>query len=267
MIDMTEALSKGDLIRLFYKLGIRPGMTLEVHASLSSLGYVIGGAQTFNDALIELLGEEGTLIMPLQRGDADDPASWRRPPAVYELQEKIRREAPAFDTAESETYKMSKIYDNLRRRKKAVVSKHPSCGFVALGKRAKYLCTGQPYDFPLGKGSPLEKLVQLKAFCLLCGVSYDNMTSLHFGEILSGIRPVGMNGANIIEDGEKVHKNYLIHDVDSDDGFLEIGERLESRSLVSRIREGERDLRLLRTDIAVLEAMRYYRERMKYYQI
>ncbi len=253
-------------MRIFYEIGLRPGMTLEFHCALSSFGYVIGGAQTVIDALLEILGENGTLVVPMQRGDAEDPAGFVNPPVAYELQEKFRRNAPAFDPDASESYKMSDVYENLRRRKKAVVSRHPTIGFAAIGRQARYICASQPYDFPLGVNSPLEKLVSLKAFCLLAGVGYDSMTSLHYGESISSYRPAAINGASVLEEEKTVWKRYLVHDVDSDDGFNEIGERLESRGLVSVYEKGSLTLKLLRVDIANREAVSYYSERLKYYR-
>ena len=256
-----------DLKKIFEDLGVREGMTLEVHAAMSRFGYIAGGAQTFGDVLLSLLGEEGTLVVPLQRGDADDPASFRRPPLAYELQETLRNASPAFDKRSSDTYKMSKIYENLRRREGAFISDHPSCGFLAIGKYAEEITKDQPLDFPLGEGSPIEKLIEHQGYCLLCGVSYDNMTSLHYGETLSPYRPVALNGAKISEEGKDVWKKYLIRDVDSDDGFEEIGKILEEKSLVKRFTEGELELRLLPVAEAVKEASEYYRNRMKYYTI
>ena len=49
---LTEVISRNDIIEDLKKLGVREGMVLEVHSSLSSLGYVVGGAQSVVDALL-----------------------------------------------------------------------------------------------------------------------------------------------------------------------------------------------------------------------
>ena len=266
MEQIRGAYSKDELIALFHKLGIRPGMTLEVHAALSKFGYIIGGAETFVDALLELLGPEGTIVVPFQRGDAGDPAEFVNPPVVYELHEKLRKDAPAFDALTSDMYHMSVVYENLRRRKNVSISPHPTMGFAAIGKNARNICSAQPLDFPFGKGSPLEKLVDAGAYCLLAGVSYDNMTVLHYGESLSKIRPLIKNGAAVREGGKTVRKEFLLEDLDSSDGsFMEIGEKLEARGLVSVIKKDKLELRLLRADIAAKEAYSYYRKKMDPY--
>jgi aminoglycoside 3-N-acetyltransferase len=74
------------------RIGVRPGMTLLVHCSLSSIGWVVGGEQAVLVALRRVLGDAGTLARrPAQRAPApflrrrrpqrrtDPPASDRRP--------------------------------------------------------------------------------------------------------------------------------------------------------------------------------------------
>ena len=53
-----------DLVAAFRALGVTEGMTLCVHSSLSRLGYVDGGADTIIDALQQVVGESGIVMMP-----------------------------------------------------------------------------------------------------------------------------------------------------------------------------------------------------------
>ena len=69
-------ITKEDLINKFSQLGIKQGDTLLVHASLSSLGYVVGGAEALFLALRDIIGEQGTIVVPSQTVEISDPASW-----------------------------------------------------------------------------------------------------------------------------------------------------------------------------------------------
>ncbi|MGN0620243.1 MAG: AAC(3) family N-acetyltransferase [Porcipelethomonas sp.] len=60
-------MNKNDLIAEFKNIGITEGMTLEVHSSLSSFGYVEGGAEAVIEALMECVGETGSIFMPALR--------------------------------------------------------------------------------------------------------------------------------------------------------------------------------------------------------
>ena len=59
--------TKNELKNQLIKLGIEPGMILEVHSSLSSFGELDGGAITVIDTLKELVTDEGSLFMPALR--------------------------------------------------------------------------------------------------------------------------------------------------------------------------------------------------------
>ena len=57
-------MTKSELVRELKKIGIEEGMELEVHSSLSSFGYVEGGAETVIEALLECVGPSGSIFMP-----------------------------------------------------------------------------------------------------------------------------------------------------------------------------------------------------------
>lgn len=53
---------KSDIVEALRKVGLQSGDTVMVHASLSPIGYVCGGAQAAIEALIEVVGDEGTIL-------------------------------------------------------------------------------------------------------------------------------------------------------------------------------------------------------------
>lgn len=64
----------------FLNIGLRDGMTVLLHSSLSSIGWVSGGATAVILALEDILGPSGTLVMPAHSGDLSDPGVWENPP-------------------------------------------------------------------------------------------------------------------------------------------------------------------------------------------
>ena len=62
-----EYITKQDIINGLLDLGLKSGDEIEVHSSLSSFGYVDGGAETIISALKEIVGENGSIFMPALR--------------------------------------------------------------------------------------------------------------------------------------------------------------------------------------------------------
>lgn len=57
-------MNKAELIEELKRVGLQEGMEIEVHSSLSSLGYVEGGADTVIEALMECVTSRGSIFMP-----------------------------------------------------------------------------------------------------------------------------------------------------------------------------------------------------------
>ena len=73
---------KKDVIKALKEVGVKEGQTIMVHTSLKSFGFVCGGAQIIIEALLECVGDEGTIMMPTQSWKNLDPETgvhWEEP--------------------------------------------------------------------------------------------------------------------------------------------------------------------------------------------
>lgn len=61
---------KDEIVQKLREVDLEKGDAVMVHTSLKRMGYVCGGAQTVIEALMEVVGENGTIMMPTQ--------SWKR---------------------------------------------------------------------------------------------------------------------------------------------------------------------------------------------
>jgi hypothetical protein len=88
--------TRASLTTAMRSLGVVEGALLSVHASMSQLGYVIGGAETVVDALLDAVGPGGTVVMQTHTSENSDPAAWKNPPVPEPWWEAIREHTPAF---------------------------------------------------------------------------------------------------------------------------------------------------------------------------
>lgn len=167
------------------RLGLKPGMTVLVHTSLSSLGWVCGGPAAVVLALEQVLTPRGTLVMPTHSGDLSDPASWAYPPVPEPWWPVIRRAMPVFDPALTPTRGMGAVVEAFRHQKGVVRSNHPVLSFAAWGRHRYRITRRHPWDHPLGPGGPLGRLRALGGSVLLLGVGHERNTALHLAETLA----------------------------------------------------------------------------------
>jgi aminoglycoside 3-N-acetyltransferase len=163
-------------------LGVRPGMVLLVHSSLSSLGWVCGGAVAVILALEEALGAQGTLVMPAHSGDLSDPARWENPGVPESWWPLIRETMPPYDAELTPTRGLGVIAETFRKQPGVLRSAHPQLSFTARGPQAGFIAAGHALDFAMGDKSPLARVYDLDGWVLLLGVGHANNTSLHLAE-------------------------------------------------------------------------------------
>lgn len=260
---ITAVCTKHDIMNQLVELGVKPGMILEVHSALSSFGFVIGGAQTVVDALIDVVGYSGTILMPLHCSNNTEPTFWINPPCDSHLTQVIRDNMPAYHKKEMDSSHMGAVVENLRRRDGVVISNHPNCAFVAWGKYAKLLCNRHSLHFSLSEESPTARLYELKGHVLLLGVDFDNCTLLHLAEYRTDCRPILLQGAAVEIEGRRVWKKYLDIDLNSDE-FKPIEGKLQEMGALRSLKIGNCEAKLFRADVAIDEAVRYFDSRNTY---
>lgn len=189
--------TREDIARGLSDIGLPRNAVVLVHSSLSSMGYVKGGAESVVDALLDHLGPGGTLVVPTLpfRGYQYDYLS----------------EDPLFDPRTTPSL-TGRIPEAVRMRRDALRSWHPSHSVSAIGPAAMTLIAPQLCEpwLTFGPESPFGRLIDLGGWICLLGVSHWCSTFLHVVEEQNHLDyfalPNSMTG-RVLLDGQVVHIN------------------------------------------------------------
>ncbi len=259
--EIRKPLIREELVEALRGSGLDRGQQVIAHISLSKLGYVVGGAETVLRALLEVLGEEGTLMMPAQTWKNLDPeigVHWEADPAWWPI---IREHWPAYDKAVTPAIGMGVVAEMLRSWPGAKRSDHPARSFAAVGRHAEHLTEGHDLRNIFGDGSPLGKLYELDGRILLLGVGYDKNTSLHLAESRADYpgKKLATEHSAVLVDGKREWVAYETLAVDDAD-FVPLGETYDREGSVPVHRIGQAEVRLLEQRPFVDWAVRWFEQ-------
>ncbi|WP_239617773.1 aminoglycoside N(3)-acetyltransferase [Cohnella mopanensis] len=243
----TIILTKEQLIEQFSNCGVSKGQTIFVHTSLSSIGFIVGGAETLIRSLLEIVGEEGTLMMPSQTWKNLDPSTgvhWEEPEEWWPI---IREHWPAYDKEVTPAIGMGVVAEMFRKWPGAKRSDHPARSVAAVGKHAEYLTQEHDLSNIFGKNSPVDKLYELDGYVLLIGVGYDKNTSLHLAETRADFptKKFADESSAVSIDGKRVWVTYNTQSVDDVD-FVRLGSEYDQEAGIRIHRVGNADVRLMK---------------------
>ena len=183
-----QVFTKDDLVRDLVNLGVQKGDALSLRVSVGSIGWIEGGADTLVEALLEAVGEKGTIVS----------AAYVHPfplPLSKENAEKIVKDDRIPSYAGALANAMIKHPDMYR-------SKHPVNRYVAIGARAYELTkshTPDKYAYDV-----LRILAETRGKNLIIGKKVGGTGTDHISHYMLGLKqfrkPEGIN--YIDEDGQ-----------------------------------------------------------------
>lgn len=254
--------TRTSLVKDLQTLGVHKGMTVLVHSSMSAIGWISGGPVAVVQTLMDVVTEEGTVVMPTHSGDYSNPDKWVNPPVPKEWVETIKETMPAFNPVYTPTRNMGKIVECFGDFPGVIRSDHPQVSFAAWGRYKEMIIRNHQLDFGLGEQSPLARVYECDGYVLLVGVSYASNSSFHLAEYRAGIRKEITEEAPITEKGRRVWKAFK--DIDHDDSEFEtIGTDFEKGGTVKRGFVGLAESRLFSQRRAVDFAVKWFRNKHK----
>ncbi len=181
LIDESERVTREGLMKDLAALGLARGMDIMVHSSLSSIGHVLGGADTVIEALLAVIGKRGTVMMPSFN----------------------HRAAQVYNPMTTPTTNGA-IPDAFWRRRDAVRSDHPTHAVAAVGPRAETFCSDHSKKGLWTPDSPIGQFVHGNGHIVLLGVDHNATTAYHVAELsvpCGCIDPFGNTYRVVSDDG------------------------------------------------------------------
>ena len=165
LVRPEEMITRRQLLRDLKALGLAAGMDVMVHSSMSRIGHVVGGPDTVIEAILQIIGRRGSLMVP------------------------------SFNHAQAQLYNPlttpttnGAIADALWRRPDAVRSDHPTHAVAAIGPKAAQWCRDHAQRGTWSAGSPIGQLIHGGGYILSLGVTQIHSTAYHVAEIESPCR-------------------------------------------------------------------------------
>lgn len=161
-------LSHGDVATSLFELGLRSGDVVLVHSAFRTVSDVEGGPRTVVDAILELVGPAGTLVVPTftfaHEAESD--------PVID----------PRADRSEMGILTETARLDPAARR--SIAFRH---SFAALGRRAEVITAVDPSLPVFDLRSAFGVMLALNTQVVLLGVTYTSSTSHHFAEFVCDV--------------------------------------------------------------------------------
>lgn len=163
-----QEFSPESAVNSLHRIGIASGDTVLVHSSLSSLGFVSGGAIEVIETLRSVIGADGTLLFPTH--------SWNQ----------VNSGSREFDVRNTPSC-VGAISETFRQLPEAKRSLHPSHSVAAIGKNAFDLIRDHHLAAtPCGYDTPYSRLLAADGKLLFLGVGLSVNTAFHTIEAMAG---------------------------------------------------------------------------------
>ena len=248
-------LSQKEIVRGLRETSLKSGDVVLVHSAMRTFGPIEGGAETVVCALLEVLGEGGTLVVPTFM-------------FAHEAEED-----PIIDPC-NDPSEMGIITETVRLLPGSFSNTAFRHRFSAVGNRARMITEVDPALSPFDLRSCFGIMLALNCQVLICGMTYDVSTSHHCAEFVSEVpyrHTVPLNVKVKLSDGSVVRQDVLdyqpkpgkdgvYYEREPDSGRL--GRMLEERNLVGMAAIGNAAVRKFAMrdliDLALIEAAKDY---------
>lgn len=227
-------LTKNDLVTQLINLGLKEGAIANVKVSLKSIGQIEGGAKTLVEAILEVIGEDGTLVC-----DSFNPE-------IYSFQRFFKKKNIVSRYSKSYAGAFVNAVVNYPGSYR---SNHPLQAFSSIGKHAKELTESftkdsTPYGF-------LKQIASMGAVNLRIGNKVVGVGTTHIAIIDMGFEQKNLSSGAYYRDVDgkvKFYRNHwasgcntgfntLFHHYEEGDAIISNGRIGEANALITNMQK------------------------------
>ena len=171
-------ITSGQLQKAFTDLGIKRSDNIALGMSFKSIGWVEGGPKSFVEALLDVVGPDGTIMAPTFTPYY--PLFMLR----YHKVPFSRKRVPVFRKEETPSY-AGMVPEYIRNDYRAIRSSHPTNSYSAIGGNAHFLLGD--HDNHSTAYSPYSKLADINGKLLTIGLGYRFVGIRHEAQYKAGL--------------------------------------------------------------------------------
>lgn len=199
---------KQDVKKALMTMGIRKGMVVLLEAKGNCKDYLLGGEQALIEAIMEVVGYEGTIIVSTFTPQLLDP-SQSEEKITRSLWKDIRKYSTGFDLKLTMPLKENYLAHQFLRNEGVIRSYHPLYSFAVWGKYAKLICDKHPLHFGLNEDSPLGRLLDFQGKIILFNQDIDDSIGIKYNLYKNIQLPIRIVSAPILINHRTLWKDML----------------------------------------------------------
>lgn len=168
-MENNQFLTKKKWMELFRDFGIRSGSVVCLQGNISRFGTTLDGYQAVIDALLELVGDNGCVMVPTFTYSCLDPSCRNNQMYPFEMWKDIREQMKGYSAKLTPSSIYKDLCDQFLRYKGVVRTTHPVYSFAFLGKIDESWIK-QPLNYPVSFVHVLKGFVSKNAYNVLLGI-------------------------------------------------------------------------------------------------
>ncbi len=196
---------KQDWMEQLKLLGVKKDMVIVLDGALNHIDYTVHQYNSFLEALLDTISNEGTVVYVSHHEDLIEPGYWQKELPLHEYQ-KVRKQL-ASTTHQWPAHDL--LATTFLLRDDTFSKHHPAFTVMSIGKYARFITRKIPLHYPNGEFSPIQSCLDLKAYVVIMNELSLHSYPFHHAISQKSKQPTIISGGVMIEEGVSRWQKHL----------------------------------------------------------